>query len=116
MAILKRTVVIIAGHNGVYVRLPSEHTSEPIHRFNEGGVTEDWLQEPTRSIMACTSKEHEKYHGFDSKIDDEQALVAKLLATPEEKAYIQRAETRDRWRQEAGADSPPSSALSEIFP
>ena len=52
---------------------------------------------------------------FDSKIDDEQALVAKLLATPEEKAYIQRAETRDRWRQEAGADSLPSSALSEYF-
>ena len=98
MAILKRTVVIIAGHNGVYVRLPSEHTWEPIHRFNEGGVTEDRLQETHKKYYGMYKHAAWKYHGFDSKIDDEQALVAKLLATPQEKAYIQRAEMRDRWR------------------
>ncbi|CAE7232195.1 unnamed protein product [Symbiodinium natans] len=43
MAILKRASVIIAGHKGVYVRVASEHQSQTIHRFEGGGVTEDWL-------------------------------------------------------------------------
>lgn len=49
MAILKRTSVIIAGHRGVYVRLPSEHSSEPIHRFAAGGITEEGLVEKNKA-------------------------------------------------------------------
>ena len=45
MAILMRTCVIIAGHHGVYVRLPSEHSDEPILRCGDGGITQDWLQD-----------------------------------------------------------------------
>ena len=113
MAILKRTMVIIAGHNGVYIRLPSEHTSEPIHCFNEGGVTEDWLQETHKKFYGMYKQGvHEKYCGYDSAVEEEQALVAKLLATPEEKDYIHRAETHDRWRLEAAPASPPASTAA----
>lgn len=113
MAILKRTMVIIAGHNGVYIRLPSEHTSEPIHCFNEGGVTEDWLQETHKKFYGMYKQGvHEKYFGYDSAVEEEQALVAKLLATPEEKDYIHRAETHDRWRLEAAPASPPASTAA----
>ena len=37
---------------------------------------------------------------YDTKLDGEQALLTKLLASPEEKQYLPRGETRDRWRQE----------------
>jgi hypothetical protein len=62
MAILKRTSVIIAGHHGVYVRLPSEHSTEPIHRFANGGITEDWLVEKNKHFYGLYKQGvHQKY-------------------------------------------------------
>eukprot|EP00438_Fugacium_kawagutii_P023328 Skav236011 [mRNA] locus=scaffold1512:1512:2171:+ [translate_table: standard] len=101
MAILKRTSVIIAGHHGVYVRLPSEHSTEPIHRFAAGGITEDWLLNKNKPFYGRYKQGvHQKYEGFEDNIAEEQELVAYLLGTPEEKEYIERARRRDQWRAE----------------
>lgn len=103
MAILKRTTVVIAGHHAVYVRLHSEHTEEPILRFARGGITEDWLQSKNK-------REHglyklgvqQKYRDYDLKIEEERALAASMLASPEEKRYIERAALHEHWCAEAG--------------
>ena len=122
MAILKRTVVIIAGFKGVYVRLPSEHATEPIRRFGGDGITEDWLEKTHKEYYGLYKQGlHEKYDGYEAKLEEEQALVAQLLATPEEKTYMQRAETHDKWRLEAGdmgtpAPSTPPSNIGPLAP
>ena len=112
MAILKRTTVIIAGHHGVYVRLPSEHTTEPVHRFSSGGITEDWLKDTNKEYYGLYKQGiHQKYPNFERNLDAEQELMAYLLGTPEEKEYIRRANLREQWRSEWDA-----AALSEPFP
>lgn len=120
MAILKRTVVIIAGHKGVYVRLPSEHDTEPVHCFKNGGITEDWLVNDRKKFYGLYKQgTHQKYEDFDAKLEEEQRLVAKLLASPEEKKYIERAERHDLWRAEAGspeASSSPHAAGNQSTP
>ena len=74
-------------------------------------MTKGWLQETRHKKFYGMYKQgvREKYHGYDSTVEEEQALVAKLLATPEQKDYIHRAETHDRWRLEAAPASPPAS-------
>lgn len=51
MAILKRTIVIIAGHHAAYVQMPSEHETEPILRFSYGGITKDWLRQKNKGVF-----------------------------------------------------------------
>ena len=51
MAILKRTIVIIAGHHAAYVHMPSEHETEPILRFSYGGITKDWLRQKNKGVF-----------------------------------------------------------------
>ena len=75
MAISKRAVVIIAGHKG-----------EPIKCFDCGGVRQG---------------RREKYDGEAKRLEAQQNLLSKLLATPEE-AYARRAEAHDRWRLDWG--------------
>ena len=48
--------------------------------------------------------------------DEEAALVAKLLATPEEKAYMERAEKHDQWRREAAPVEPEGPASPRPSP
>ena len=108
MAILKRTVIIIAGHHAVYVRLPSEHETEPILRFNDGGITEDWLREKNKEVFGLFKQGlQQKYTGFEKSLEDEQALVARLLATAEEKKYIHQADCHERWRATARSSPQP---------
>ena len=118
MAILKRTSVIIAGHHGVYVRLPSEHPTEPIHRFAAGGITEDWLVEKNKAFYGRYKQGvHQKYEGFEENIAEEQELVAYLLGTPEEKEYIERARQRDQWRAEweGEASQPAPTPCPQVY-
>lgn len=117
MAILKRTMVLIAGHKAVYVRLPSEHSSEPILRFAAGGITEDWLQDKNKKYYGLYKKGiHQKYPNYDQLLEEEQAMVASFLATPEEKTYIERANTHDRWRAEAAPATPVASVAPSTPP
>lgn len=110
MAILKRTTVIIAGHNAVYVRLPSEHVDEPVHCFKAGGITEDWLVPVHKKFYGLYKQGvRQKPNDFDTLLEEEKCIVAKLLASPEEKAYIERAERHESWRREAGSPEEPPS-------
>ena len=103
MAILKRSIVIIAGKRAVYLRLPSEHESQVIHRFDSYGVQEDWLKDDNKKYYGnYKDGAPVKYQDYDQKVEEETCKVASLLATAEEKAYIERAATRERWAAAAG--------------
>ena len=113
MAILKRTTVVIAGHRGVYVRLPSEHNTEPIYGFAAGGITEDWLRDKNKAAYGLYKQGvHQKYAEFEKNLAQEQELVAYLLGTPEEREYMERAHRREQWRAEAGMGSQPTSVAA----
>ena len=45
LAILKRTVVIIAGYRAVYMRMPSEKKDEPIKILTLNDVASNWFQQ-----------------------------------------------------------------------
>lgn len=112
MAILKRTIVIIAGHRGVYLRLPNESNDQRILCFRAGGITQDWLRETNKAAYGLFKQGvHQKHSTFDVKLEEEQALVGYLLGTAEEKKYMERAHMHDRWRTEASAsEAPPASS------
>ena len=98
MAILKRGTVVIAGHKAVYVRLASEHQSERIHRFQEGGITEGWLRGDNKSYYSHYKEGRcIKYPSFEDSLNKEQDLMHELLASPEEKEYMRRGATYDSW-------------------
>ena len=103
MAILKRASVVLAGNKAVYVRLPSEHQSERIYRFEGGGLTEDWLQEKNKPY--CGMYEDGmfvKYSGYEDALENEATLLSDLLASPEEKEYMRRGATYDNWAADYG--------------
>ncbi|OLP83988.1 hypothetical protein AK812_SmicGene35184 [Symbiodinium microadriaticum] len=100
MATLKRASVIIAGDNAIYVRLASEHQSQKIHCINSSGITEDWLQETNKAhYNHYKNGQHTKYVDFDQYVEEETNLVSELLASPEEKEYLRRGATYDRWNE-----------------
>ena len=121
MAVLKRTIVIIAGHHGVYLRLPNECNSEPIHCFRAGGITQDWLRATNKGAYSLFKQGvHQKYATFEEKLEEEQTLVAYLLGSDEEKKYMERAHQHDMWRAEAGQaatpKTPPAQPASSAYP
>ena len=113
MAILKRSCVIIAGKHAVYLRLPSEHTTQTIHRFDMFGMQDDWLEADNKKYYGMYKEGlPNKYPGYDDEVEKEMAFVDKLLASPEEKEYIQRAESHERW-QAFGRTSPSPVRVKE---
>lgn len=44
MTVLKRAVVIIAGKNGVYVRLPGASEDVGVEVYNDQNVQKSWLR------------------------------------------------------------------------
>ena len=99
-ATLKRASVIIAGNNAIYVRLASEHQSQKIHCINNSGITEDWLQPTNKPHYDHYKKgQHTKYQDFDRYVEEETDFVSELLASPEEKEYLRRGATYDRWTE-----------------
>ena len=104
MAILKRATVILAGSKAVYVHLASEHQSEIIHRFEGGGVTEDWLSTKHKAFFGYYKDgQYEKYKGFEAALGAEATFIGDLLASPEEKEYMKRGATYDSWAVEYGS-------------
>ena len=108
MATLKRASVMIAGNIAIYVRLASEHQSQQIHCINNGGITEDLLQ-PTNNPHYDHYKKgrHTKYQDFDRFVEEETNFVSELLASPEEKEYLRRGATYDRWAEGDFTESDP---------
>ena len=99
-ATLKRASVIIAGNNAIYVRLASEHQSQKIHCINNSGITEDWLQPTNKPHYDQYKKgQHTKCQDFDRYVEEETNFVSELPASPEEKEYLRRGATYDRWAE-----------------
>lgn len=69
-----------AEHDAAYVRLPSEHETEPILRFSYGGIKKDWLRQKNKGVFGLFKQ------GLRESLEEEQALVAGLLATPRRKS------------------------------
>ena len=101
MAILKRATVVIAGFKAVYVRLASEHQSERIRRFEDGGITEDWLVSKNKSFYShYKDGRFVQYPGYEDALEAEANLIGELLASPEEKEYLRRGATYDSWARD----------------
>ena len=114
----KRCTVIIAGKHAAYVRHPSEHEDQIIHRFATMGIEKDWLRDENKKFYSHYKEGvRTKYPGFDDKAEQEGLRASKLIATEEEKEYLRRGNTHDKWRAEAGPASPcaaPASPTSKI--
>ena len=52
LAILKRSVVIIAGYRAVYMRMPSEKKDEPIQILTLNDVASNWFQQDKMWVYA----------------------------------------------------------------
>ena len=105
MAVLKRTVTIIAGKHAVYVRLPSEKADQTIHVFGQDAVAEDWLSPTNKAFLKAYRKgSNQFYEGFDEKVAEEQALIAQWMSesesVPVPAADDEDAQAAERWRQD----------------
>ena len=113
MAILKRASVIITGDHAVYVRVASERQSQVIHCINSDGITQDWLKETHKAEYGHYKVgQHVKYAGFDENLAAESALVSELLASREEKEYLRRGATYDRWADEYDGSTQPACSAT----
>ena len=66
----------------------------------------DWLRQKNKNVFGLFKQGlQQKYEGFEESLEEEQALVARLLATPEEKKYIHQADCHEHWRVNAGPGS-----------
>lgn len=76
MAILKRFVVVTAGANGVYVRLPSEKVGEDIKTFTEDDVADDWLCQANKEFLNSHKEGRNKeYPDFATALSAENAYI-----------------------------------------
>ena len=99
MAVLKRSVTIVAGARGVYVRLPSEHVGQPIHVFRDDDVAADWLKSEHKAALNDYREGREvKYDGFVQNVEREQALMEQWMSSPGGASAEMMCE--ERWRQE----------------
>eukprot|EP00972_Heterocapsa_arctica_P041938 6185457-Heterocapsa_arctica.AAC.1 len=103
MALLKRCVTIIAGHKALYLRLPSEHEDQKIHRFEEDDVARDWLTDENKAYLGKYKDGlMETGTGFEAAVAQEQALVRSWLhPKAREETEADRATAKEqRWRAE----------------
>ncbi|CAE7361836.1 CCR3, partial [Symbiodinium necroappetens] len=111
--------MISSAFNAVYVRLPSEHQSQDIYRFEGDGLTVDWISDKHKAYYGKfkDGNQQVKYPGFEEALEQEAMLIGNLLASDEEKEYMRRGATYDSWLAdydtshdpEHPADSAPSS-------
>lgn len=87
LAVLKRSIVVIAGSRAMYVRLPSKDANAIVHRIAVAGIEQDWLRDKKR--WGDDNKEfygHYKrgaelyYDGFAEQVAEEQKLVDAAVA------------------------------------
>jgi hypothetical protein len=105
-AILKRSAFLIAGNNAVYLRLPSEHESEPIRVFSTAIMGHDWLREENKKYYGLVKKgKAVKYPGWDEQRDKEAEKLEEWLLTAEERQAKEDEQRLLRWSAEFGDDS-----------
>jgi hypothetical protein len=83
MAIFKRLVCLIAGKNGVYLRLPSEDPDAPILSYHGDDICDDWVKPYNGGKHPSLSKYrvgvHVKYEGYDEAVEHEKEWVRSIM-------------------------------------
>lgn len=115
LAILKRSVVLVAGYRAVYLRLPSPSKSAPIFMYTNDDVANDWFQQGNMWTYGAWSKGSERFpSGFDDAKAAETTLISELLAQPngeptqEESAQTGAQLLRKKWTREWDGSQPES--------
>ena len=111
-AVLKRSVVIVAGRRGVYVRLPSEKLGQTVYKFTDDNVGEDWLL-PTNKAYLNKYRQglFEEYEGFQERAEEELELVDSMCRE------VQQADPENHQTQvkeESLSPSPPREVFGVI--
>ena len=102
MAIMKRSVVLIAGANAIYLRLPGGSEDVPIQIFRP--MDKDWIQDEHKAYYGKVKKGvRAKYPGFEDQLAKEAEKMEEWLATPEEKDDMDAAARMERWAKEWGS-------------
>ena len=91
-----------AEHDAAYVRLPSEHETEPILLFSYGGMTKDWVRQKNKGVFGLFKQGLQTVSG---KLRGGTGSGCSPSRHAEEKKYIHQADYHDRWRAAAGPSS-----------
>jgi hypothetical protein len=104
-AIVKRAIIVVAGFNGVYIRLPSEKKDVDIYSFFGDRVGGDWLMAEHKPCLDLYYLGQEKKHDqFDKDVEAERVIMNDILNPPvgdlEKYQRMQEADTK-RWNEES---------------
>jgi hypothetical protein len=81
MAVLKRTITVIAGNHAVYIRFPSKETDATMHRVAFDEFAKEWLQEKNKKYYGLYKRGVESYpEDYDEHLDKEQEFVDAAIA------------------------------------
>jgi hypothetical protein len=84
-AVMKRSVILVAGHHAVYVRMPSEHLGQEILVFRQNLVHEDFLLDDHKAALnAYRCGRQVKYPGYEEALVKELELWSRFMAEPAE--------------------------------
>ena len=103
LAILKRTIVIIAGYRAVYMRMPSEKKSEPIQILTLNDVASNWFQQDKMWAYGSWQKGNTTYpSGYEEAKIAEREFFSHLLRkkTTEDKADEVTNILKKKWSKE----------------
>jgi hypothetical protein len=85
LAILKRSIFIIAGYRAVYVRLPSASKDQTIIAYTEDQIADDWFEPDDMWAYQKWQKGHCVYPtGFDQAKEAQRAMFRDLLDVRDE--------------------------------
>ena len=92
LAILKRTVAMIAGQKAIYDRLPSEDSDAEVLRFPENAVGTDWLSPDHKKEYGSFKQGSEvRYEDYENDLSREPTLFDSWLSTkPTSRGSIRR--------------------------
>ena len=51
-ALIKRTMLLVGGKNGLYFRMPEESLDAPVIRYTEDNVVSDWLVDTNKAYLS----------------------------------------------------------------
>lgn len=112
-AITKRGIIIIAGHWGLYLRLPSERDDAPVHSFHSPGLGDDWLCADNEHFLnKYLLGEEEEHPRFEADLENETLFMRGILTKPRNAVSQANREfegARIRWRDECASNEDYSS-------
>jgi hypothetical protein len=81
-AVLKRTIVVIAGKHAMYIRLPSKEDEAPMHRIDFDNIAKDFLVDANKEHYGLRKRGVESFpDDYDDKLAMESAFVDRAMAT-----------------------------------